>query len=108
LTTRTGFGIELYPVRQVEDSHVMFQKAVMRNSYCRCLIVGIWIVTNLGSVTLRFPMECCLPVSESLILLIPKSGGRWGSTTPPLHLERVIVLGGEAIFEWLRSLEFIN
>jgi len=27
---------------------------------------------------------------------------------PPLHLERVIVLGGEAIFEWLRSLEFIN
>lgn len=83
LTTRTGSVIELYPVRQGEDSHVMFQKAVMSDSDCRCLIVGLRSVTNLGSVTLRFPPEWCLPVSESLILFIPKSGGRWGSTTLP-------------------------
>lgn len=51
LPTRTGLAIELYPDRQDKDSHMMFQKAVMSNSYCQCLIVGIRIVTKLVSVT---------------------------------------------------------
>jgi len=46
LMSRTVLAIELYPVQQDKDSHVVFQKAVTSNSYCRCLIVGKWIVTN--------------------------------------------------------------
>jgi len=93
LTTRTGLAIECIPLGRTRQFNEQFLLPVSDRWNLNCNEPSVSYFTE---------------VSESLILLFPKAEEGGVYEPPPLHSEQAIVLSGEAIFEWLRSLEFVN